>query len=311
MARRPHAAHCLPAAHRILAVLVAACALGLAAAACAQEGSEALPLRIGFNGGENPGIIRLKANAFTAFLEERSGLRCQPVITESYSQLIRGIAEGTVDFAFLSPLGYITAAQVADAEILLKCERGGRPFYWSVILVRRDSGIHSLGDLKGKRIAFTHLGSTSGYVVPMSALLGEGIDPERFFAEIVYAGGHSAVIRSVLAGEVAAGATFADDPEGREGAWTAEEFIAASEAAKLVPIYFSPPIPGDTFTVTARMRAAQPAIVAKVEAILLAMGASNAGRVILGDLYNIDNLVPGEDGDYDVVRAAFAAVRNR
>jgi phosphonate transport system substrate-binding protein len=286
-------------------------ALGLAAPLPAQEGTEALPLRIGFNGGTSPGIIRLKANAFAAFLEERSGLRCQPVVVDSYSQLIRAIAENRVEFAFLSPLGYVTAAQVADAEILLKCERGGHPHYWSVILVRRDSGIHNLGELKGKRIAFTHLGSTSGYVVPMSALLAEGIDPDRFFAEIVYSGGHSAVIRAVLAGEVDAGATFADDPEGREGAWTAEEFIAAAEAAKLVPIYFSPPIPGDTFTVTARMRERQAAVVEQVRAVLLAMGQSNAGRLILGDLYNIDNLIPGQDADYEVVRTAFAAVRNR
>ena len=295
----------------LLAILVGLSIGGLPAPLPAQEGTEALPVRIGFNGGESPGIIRLKANAFTAFLEERSGLRCQPVIEGSYSQLIRAIAESRVDFAFLSPLGYVTAAQVADAEILLKSERSGRPYYWSVILVRRDSGIHSLGELKGKRIAFTHLGSTSGYVVPMSALIGEGIDPDRFFAEIIYAGGHSAVIRSILAGEVEAGATFADDPEGREGAWTAEEFIAATEAAKLVPIYFSPPIPGDTFTVTARMLETQAALVAKVKTVLLEMGGSNAGRVILGDLYNIDNLIPGQDADYDVVRAAFAAVRNR
>ena len=301
----------LPSPRRLLALAAALLALGLPAVLAAQEGTEALPLRIGFNGGESPGIIRLKANAFAAFLEERSGLRCQPVIEGSYSQLIRAIAENRVDFAFLSPLGYVTAAQVADAEILLKCERGGRPYYWSVILVRRDSGIRSLGDLKGKRIAFTHLGSTSGYVVPMSALLAEGIDPERFFAEIAYAGGHSAVIRSILAGEVEAGATFADDPEGREGAWTAEEFLSATEAAKLMPIYFSPPIPGDTFTVTTRMRETQADLVAKVQTVLLAMGATNAGRVILGDLYNIDNLIAGQDTDYDVVRAAFAAVRNR
>lgn len=294
----------------LLALLITM-AIALPGPLRAQEGTAALPLRIGFNGGESPGIIRLKANAFAAFLEERSGLRCQPLITETYSQLIRAIAEGKVDFAFLSPLGYVTASQVADAELLLKSQRGGQPHYWSVILVRRDSGLHSLGDLKGKRFAFTHLGSTSGYVVPLSALLAEGIDPDRYFGSIVYAGGHSAVIRAILAGEVDAGATFADDPEGKEGAWTAEEFIAASEAAKLTPIYFSPPIPGDTFIVTARMRAAQPAIVTQVKGILLAMGESNAGRLILGDLYNIDTLVPAEDADYEVVRKAFAAVRNR
>ena len=283
----------------------------LPAVAIATPGDADQPLRIGFNGGDSPGIIRIKSNAFAAFLEERTGLRATPVIAESYSQLIRSIAEGKVDFAFLSPLGYVTASQVADAQILLKCVRGGQPYYWSVILVRRDSGIKALGDLKGKRIAFTHLGSTSGYVVPMSALLGEGIDPDHFFAEITYAGGHSAVIRDILAGKVDAGATFADDPQGKAGAWTAEEFISAAEARQLQPIFFSPPIPGDTFTVTAPMLTEHPGVVAKVKSALLAMGDDHSGHTILSDLYSIDSLVEGVDADYEPVREAFAAVRNR
>lgn len=277
----------------------------------ARDGSDDAPLRIGFNGGENPGIIRIKANAFTAFLEERSGLRCEPVIAESYGQLIRTIAENGVDFAFLSPLGYVQAQQIAGARILLQTVRNGRPYYWSVILVRRDSGLRELGDLKGKRFAFTHLGSTSGYVVPMSALRDEGIDPERYFGDVVYAGGHSAVLGMILSGAVDAGATFADDPEGREGSWTAEEFLPREEGRQLHPIFFSQPIPGDTFTVTRRMADAQPKVVQAVKDALLAMGESRTGRTILGDLYNIDSLTEGTDADYDPIRAAFRNVRQR
>lgn len=285
--------------------------LAMTGDALAQAGSTEQPIRIGFNGGESPGIIRLKANAFAAFLEERSGLHCEPVISESYSQLIRAIAENKVDFAFLSPLGYITASQVAGTRILLKSVRNDQPFYWSVILVRKDSGIKDLGGLKGKTFAFTHLGSTSGYVVPMSSLLEEGIDPDKYFRDILYAGGHSAVIRMILDGEVDAGATFADDDQGKVGAWTAEEFIAAAEAQKLRPIFFSKPIPGDTFTVTKEMTAAQAKVVAKVKETLIAMGETRTGRTILGDLYNIDSLTEGSDADYDPVRDAFSNVRNR
>ncbi len=268
-------------------------------------------VRIGFNGGDSPGIIRIKANAFTAFLEERSGLLCEPVITESYSQLIRAIAENKVDFAWLSPLGYITAAQVADARVLLKAVRNEQPFYWSVILVRKDSGLRNLGDLKNHSFAFTHLGSTSGYVVPMSSLLNEGVDPERFFSDIVYAGGHNAVIRMILDGEVDAGATFADDPKGKEGSWTAEEFIAAAEAKLLHPIFFSPPIPGDTFTVTAGYNESRAKRVALIKATLVDMGDDRSGHRILNDLYNIDDLTEGSDADYDPIRQAFQSVRNR
>ncbi len=295
-----------------LAGLVLLAILGLAIQpALAQGGRDDKPIRIGFNGGDSPGIIRIKANAFAAFLEERSGIRCEPVVSESYSQLIRAIAENRVDFAFLSPLGYITASQVAGAEVLLKAVRNEQPFYWSVILVRKDSGIKNLGDLKGKRFAFTHLGSTSGYVVPMSTLLEEGISPDRYFSELLYAGGHSSVIRMILDGEVDGGATFADDPKGKEGSWTAEEFITAAEARKLKPIFFSKPIPGDTFTVTRGMLEDRKKIVDQVKETLLAMGDTRTGRTILGDLYNIDDLTEGSDEDYDPIRQAFQNVRNR
>jgi phosphonate transport system substrate-binding protein len=295
----------------LFAFLITSLLLLAPAAASAGDGTVDDPVRIGFNGGDSPGIIRIKANAFTAFLEERSGILCEPVITESYSQLIRSIAENKVDFAWLSPLGYITAAQVADTRVLLKAVRNEQPFYWSVILVRKDSGLKNLGDLKNRSFAFTHLGSTSGYVVPMSSLLDEGVDPDRFFSEIVYAGGHSAVIRMILDGKVDAGATFADDPTGKEGSWTAEEFIAAAEAKLLRPIFFSPPIPGDTFTVTARCGKDQPKLVALLKTTLLEMGDTRTGHRILSDLYNIDDLTEGSDADYDPIRQAFQSVRNR
>jgi phosphonate transport system substrate-binding protein len=283
----------------------------LAPAAAARDGSPEEPIRIGFNGGENPGIIRIKANSFAAFLEERSGIACEAVIAESYSQLIRAIAENKVDFSFLSPLGYITAEQVARAELLLKSVRGGQPFYWSVILVRKDSGLRGLDDLKDKRFAFTHLGSTSGYVIPMSSLLGTGIRPDDYFSEVIYAGGHSAVIRMILDGDVDAGATFADDPQGKVGSWTAEEFVAAEEARQLKPIFFSEKIPGDTFIVTRSMREEQPELVESLSEVLIAMGDSRAGHTILLELYNIDSLQKAASEDYEPVRLAFQAVREK
>lgn len=298
-------------ARRLLPLLIAIVGLLPAAVAGAQEGTPDKPVRIGFNGGDSPGIIRLKGSAFTAFLEERSGLACEPVVTESLSQLIRALAEARVDFAFLSPLGYITAEQVADVQVLLKSVRGGQPHYWSVILVRRDSGLDDLGDLKGRRFAFTHLASTSGYVVPMSSLLAEGITPEDYFGEVLYAGGHSAVIRMILDGTVDAGATFADDPEGKVGAWTAAEFLDPAEGRKLKPIYFSDPIPGDTFNARRALAEAKPRLVEHIVDTLVEMGESRAGQTILRDLYNIDSLTAAESGDYDPVRRAFRLVRNR
>ncbi len=293
---------------KTLAVLLILC---FALTAIAQEGSIEKPLRIGFNGGDSPGIIRLKANAFAAFLEEHCGLFLQPVIASSYSELIRFIVEDKVEFAWLSPQGLITAEDTADARVLLKAVRSGQPYYWSVILVRKDSGLRELSDLKGKRFAFTHLGSTSGYVIPKSSLMGLGIQPEDFFSEVVFAGGHRDVINMILTGRVDAGATFADHPRGVVGSWTDEAFHPRDEAAKLRPIYISEKIPGDTFTATHTMALGSPVKTQKVVDALKAMGGTRAGKIILTDLYNIDSLMDAKSEDYLPVREAFDRVFQR
>jgi len=282
--------------------------LGSFLPAAAQTGSIDKPLRIGFNGGESPGIIRIKADAFTAFLEERCGIFLQPVIAKSYSELIRLLVEDRIEFAWLSPQGLITAEDAADARVLLKAVRKGQPYYWSVILVRKDSGLHELGDLKGKSFAFTHLGSTSGYVIPKSSLLELGIDPEEFFSEVIFAGGHRDVVNMILDGRVDAGATFADNPDGSEGSWTSEEFHSRKEAAELRSIFISERIPGDTFTATKKMVEGQPLKAAKLVEALKAMGGTRAGKIILSDLYNIDSLVEANSEDYQPVRDAFQRV---
>lgn len=296
---------------RQVLVLALATLLVFVVPLAAQEGTKEKPIRIGFNAGDSPGIIRNKASVFTALLEERSGLVCRPVLADSYSQLIRAIAENRLDFAWLSPLGLITAEQVADIQVLLKAVRSGQPYYWSVILVRKDSGVRDLSDLKDKRFAFTHPGSTSGYVIPMSSLLAEGIDPDDYFSEVVYAGGHSKVINMILEGEVDAGATFADDPHGRVGSWTQEEFVRAADARKLKAVFTSDRIPSDTFSVTRGMLNSHPKLVERIKKELLLMGDSPAGAAILDVLYKISSLTEASSEDYAPVREAFENVRQR
>ena len=45
--------------------------------------------------------------------------------------------------------------------------------YKSEILVKKDSGINSLKDLKGKKIALQDVTSTAGYTFPISTLKEE------------------------------------------------------------------------------------------------------------------------------------------
>lgn len=66
----------------------------------------------------------------------------------------------------------------AGAKALLLTERSGVSTYHSVFFARRDSGINSLSDLKGRSIAFQNTASTSSYFVPAARMLEQGLPLE-------------------------------------------------------------------------------------------------------------------------------------
>lgn len=93
-------------------------------------------------------------------------------------QMSRYLRRGQVDwFTETSGMAMLLQQRVG-ARVLALTERDGVTSYHSMILVRRNSGIGSLADLRGRRIAFERTTSTSGYLVPAAALLDAGLPLE-------------------------------------------------------------------------------------------------------------------------------------
>ncbi|RYG06476.1 MAG: phosphate/phosphite/phosphonate ABC transporter substrate-binding protein, partial [Chitinophagaceae bacterium] len=107
--------------------------------------------------------------------------------------------------------------------------------------------------------------------MPAAALLTkEKIDPDTYFNKQVYAGSHDALVLSVLNGTVDAGATFSNDPEGKEGSW--HQYLKnPADRAKIKMIYITDPIPGDTFSTTEKFAKQNPAMVEKTKQLLIDM----------------------------------------
>jgi phosphonate transport system substrate-binding protein len=78
--------------------------------------------------------------------------------------------------------------------------------FQSVFIAKTDSGIKTLGELKGKQISFGSQSSTSGHLMPRHFLLEAGLVPEKDFKRIAYSGAHDATIASVVSGKVEAAA---------------------------------------------------------------------------------------------------------
>lgn len=90
-------------------------------------------------------------------------------------QMASYLRRGRVDWVSETAGTAVLLRQRAGARPLLLTERDGTSQYHSLFFARRDSGIRSLGDLRGHSVAFQRPSSTSAYFVPAAELLGRGL----------------------------------------------------------------------------------------------------------------------------------------
>jgi phosphonate transport system substrate-binding protein len=146
------------------------------------------------------------------FLAERIGKRLacpvELVVGTSFDQFEAGAA----DLGVICGLPYVRLAdrrpppvEPLAAPVLAGDRYGGRPVYYSDVIVRRDSPITCLEELRGCSWAYNEPMSHSGHTVTLYSLVRMGVRP-GFFARVVEAGYHQRAIRLVDAGAVDAAA---------------------------------------------------------------------------------------------------------
>ena len=221
----------------------------------------------------------------------------QPVEAQvvAHDDLPLWLAQGKVDFAWLSASQYVRASKAGAVVPVAKLLRGGLPFYRSALFVRK-SGAKKLADLKGKRIAFTTEGSGAGHMLALRILMDAGFKAEDLRGQ-KFLGDHAAVCRAVLDGKADAGATFAND--GRGGALAGCSETVGEETKKLRVLATSEPIPNDVIAVRPD---APEALLSGVRSALLSLSQSSDGRARLSSLFHADAFVPAADADYALLR---------
>lgn len=286
----------MPSRYRILFVLWAILAFG-----CAHEEPKN-EIIIGLNPAERSENVQRNAEVLARMIGERAGMRVKIFVAQDYSGLVEALRSRTIDFAFFAPVSYVFAERLADARVLLKAERKGRPYYFGCIITNADSSYRTLADLKGRDIAWVDPTSASGHLFPKAALIESGINPAEYFGRETFAGTHDAVLLSVINGTIAAGATFANDSAGMSGSWT--QLGDGAFAGKVRPIFFSRPIPGDNIATTQFMLDQYPQIVEKVKSAVLNITDTDSGKKMMQQMYHVDAMVPATSTDYDPVRNA-------
>jgi phosphonate transport system substrate-binding protein len=98
------------------------------------------------------------------------------LIAKSNAQMVQYLREGKVDWVTETPISGVYFNKKTGAELVLRKWKKGVGEYHTVFFARKDSGINSLKDLIGKKIAFGDPGSTSSFYVPMGTLLQQKFD---------------------------------------------------------------------------------------------------------------------------------------
>jgi phosphonate transport system substrate-binding protein len=139
---------------------------------------------------------------------DRLGRPVELVVGISFDQFEHGQA----DLGVICGLPYVWLAdrrpppvEPLAAPILSGDRYGGRPVYYSDVIVRRDSPITCLEELRGCSWAYNEPASHSGHTVTLYSLVRMGAQP-GFFARVVVAGLHQRAIRLVHSGAVDAAA---------------------------------------------------------------------------------------------------------
>ncbi len=163
-----------------LRLLLAALLAGWAITAGARDGALVLGVFPRHNYTETQEMFRPLAK----YLSEALGREVRLETTRDYETFWSGVAGRRYDIVHLTQSQYVAAQRSHGYHVILKNEEFGDSTLASVVVVRADSGISRLDQLKGRTVMFGgDRSATMSYLVPREMLRGAGAPPDSYRAE--------------------------------------------------------------------------------------------------------------------------------
>ena len=260
-------------------------------------------LTVQFIPSQNADTLEAKAKPLEKLLTEQLGIAVKVSISTDYNTIIEAMASKKVDVGFLPPSAYVLAKEKGAAEVILQAQRygvqdeTGEPtdekvdFYKAMIIVKKDSDIQKVSELKGKKIAYQNVTSSAGYVWPAGKLLEEGVDPLKDVTPITLKG-HDQAVLAVLNGDVDAAAIFQDARN-----VVKKDYPDVFQETRVLS--YTEKIPNDTIAVRSDMSKEW---IEKLQQAFIDIGNDPDGHAIIKDIYTHEGYVKSEDSVFDIVR---------
>lgn len=277
----------------LAALLLAACGQGAQADYTPElsppPAQAARVYRVGIHPLHNPRrLLELYGPVVEAINATMPDVDLQLEASRNYEEFEKKLYSGQFDFAMPNPYqtvralgrGYRVIAKMADDQEF----RG-------LILVRRDGGIDTVRDLKGKAVAYPAATALAATLLPQQYLQAHGLDVKSDIQNL-YVGSQESSILNVLRGHVAAAATWPPP-------WKA--FVAEHPelAAQLEVKWQTAPLVNNSWMAR---RDLPPELVQRFTRALIALKDTDAGRRLLARL-PVSAMEPASDATYQPVQA--------
>jgi phosphonate transport system substrate-binding protein len=250
-------------------------------------------LTIGFIPVEKADELTSKAQALEQFLETKLGVDVEIVVPTNYETIIEGMRFGHIDAAFMDTgPAWITHQRTGAEAVLAELVAGKVNYQATVWTLAENDSINTLEDTVGKKVAFTSITGSSGFVRPMGTLVTDGYVTiegndivalesalAKNFESYTFAGGYKAALQLLLNGhvDVAFGSDIAP-----------QKYLELEDQVKLRPVTTIGPVPSHVFMVNADM--SESTKNALVDSLIELNYDEN--NEILKNLYGAEALVP-------------------
>ncbi len=271
-----------------LRAALAALGLAFAFAAGAQQ-----VLHVTAIPDESPTELARKAAPLVKYLEAKLGMKVEFTPVTDYAASVETLINHKVDLAWFGGFTFVQASARSGGKVIPLVQREEDARFRSVFITS-DPAIKTLTDLKSKDVSFGAQSSTSGHLMPRSALLQAGIDPDKDFKRVAFSGAHDATIAAVAAGKVQAGAL-------NISVW--EKFVAEKkvDTDKVRVFFTTPPFYDYNWSVSSDMPVA---LRTRIADALLALDKSTPeGKEVL-ELQRATRFIPTVPENYKGIEAA-------
>ena len=275
---------------RSLLVCASAAAVLFALPAFAQD-----TIRLAITDVDGLESLQREFGPFKAAFEKVSGLKVEFFPVSGRTAAVEAMAAKQVDFVLTGPAEYIVFQARTKATPVVTWQR---PDYNSYVVATEASGIKALTELKGKKVSFHEIGSTSRHLGPGYLIEKAGLtyakDYEPLFVKV------NVGIEAMQRGDIAAIGVNGTD---------LARFKEKMPDVKLVVLAKSESLPDDVLIASPDVAAAT---VAKVrdafannfETLFAAVTSTDANRKYVGGKFIADV----KDSDYEIIRQMYRSV---